>query len=105
MRLSAQAGLATPPRESARVGAPRPRGGLAKRFAGGTSGHGIGHLSNEVTATFATRWVDRSLAMLGILLAGSNARKTAQVWVGLRRTDAPEVSWKDVQTPTGYQNL
>jgi hypothetical protein len=25
------------------------------RLPGGTSGHGIGHLSNEVTATFATQ--------------------------------------------------
>jgi hypothetical protein len=29
----------------------------------------------------------------------------AQVWVGLRRTDAPEVSWRNDQTPTGYQDL
>jgi hypothetical protein len=39
-----------------------------------------------------------------VRLAGSIACSFTQVWVGLRRTDAPEVSWRNVQTPTDYQN-
>jgi hypothetical protein len=74
-------------------------------MAGGTSSHGIGRLSNEVTATFATQRVHSQDINTKVRLAGSIACSVARVWVGLRRTEAPEVSWKDVQTPTGYQDL
>ena len=70
----------------------------------GTSGHGIGHFSNEVTATFTTQRGPIRDMNTKVRLAGSIACSVAQVWVGLRRTDEPEVSWKDDQTPTDYQN-
>jgi hypothetical protein len=50
-------------------------------YAGGTSGHGIGHLSNEVTATFAIQRVHSQEMNTKVRLAGSIACSFAQVWV------------------------
>jgi len=53
-------------------------------YAGGTSSYGACRFTVEVTVAFATQWV--------------------LVIERLRRTEAPEVSYGNSRTPTGYQN-
>ena len=75
-------------------------------IAGGTSDHGVSIYQVEVTEIFATRatgthhWLRKDRAAQAIVLWLSKVKELTD----LRRTDAPEVSWKDVQTPTGYQD-